>query len=367
MSDEAFQPDWFSKPGDTLLTLMERYELTSEDLAKKLGCAEVVVRGLLSGTVKIDSDLATGLSKHVGGTPKFWQLRDAQYRTSLDRAASLVPSKAGDDWIKAFPSADMAKQGWIKKTRARQELLTAYLAYFSVHNPAEWEKRYANSVKATAFRTSSAFSSKVGALSAWLRQGEIVAAQQHCASWNPQQLTKRYGELRVLTKAKNPSYFLPRLRRICAEAGIAFVVVRTPSGCVVSGATRFISPTKAMMIVSFRFLSDDHFWFTFFHEMGHLVLHSDNLTFVDGEDTDQTEMEKEANQFAERALIPDDRRDELMDLVPGKDNIIRFAYSVGVSPGIVVGQLQYRGAIRQNQMNFLKRRFSWDQISAALS
>ena len=92
------------------------------------------------------------------------------------------------------------------------------------------------------------------------------------------------------------------------------------------------------------------------------------LTFIDGiegEEGVSDEMEKQANEFSERVLIPENRRDELMDLRPGRDSIIRFAYSVGVSPGIVVGQMQHHKIINRNQMNFLKRRFRWEQVEAA--
>jgi Zn-dependent peptidase ImmA (M78 family) len=143
--------------------------------------------------------------------------------------------------------------------------------------------------------------------------------------------------------------------------------VRAPSGCTASGATQFISPHKAMVILSFRYLSDDHFWFTFFHEIAHLLLHSSELTFIDGEEELLNKMEKEANEFSERVLIPVNRRDELMDLNPRRENIIRFAYSVGVSPGIVVGQLQPHHIIKPSQMNYLKRRFKWDEIESAIS
>jgi Zn-dependent peptidase ImmA (M78 family) len=142
--------------------------------------------------------------------------------------------------------------------------------------------------------------------------------------------------------------------------------VRTPVGCAASGATRFVSSNKAMVILSFRYLSDDHFWFTFFHEIGHLLLHKANLTFIDGEESLSNKMEKEANDFSERALIPESRRDELMDLKAARESIIRFAYSVGVSAGIVVGQLQHHKIIGPNQMNFLKRRFNRQQIEAAV-
>ena len=367
MVDAAFQPDWFSKPGDTLLTLMEQRELTSEDLAHKLGCSSAVVRGLLSGTVAVDSGLAAALSKHVGGTPKFWEARQARYQRALSRVAGAVSSEVGGDWIKRFPHADLANKGWVKRTRDRDELLKAYLAYFGVNNPNEWERRYASFLKLTAFRKSPTFQSKVGPLSAWLRQGEIEAAQVQCANWNPKELRRQVLNLRVLCKAKNPAYFLPRIREICAKVGVAVVFVRAPVGCAASGATRFLSPDKAMVILSFRYLSDDHFWFTLFHEIAHLLLHNENLIFIDGEERVSNKMEKEANEFAEEALIPSSKRDSLLELAPRRDSIIRFAYSVGVSAGIVVGQLQHHGVIRANQMNYLKRRFDWEQIESALA
>ncbi len=119
------------------------------------------------------------------------------------------------------------------------------------------------------------------------------------------------------------------------------------------------------MILSFRYLSDDHFWFTFFHELGHLLLHSKKLTFVDGEAGITDEAEQEANTFSAEVLVPSCRRDEMMDLPPRRDAIIRFAYSVGVAPGIIVGQMQHHQILTRNRMNFLKRRFDWDQISEA--
>jgi HTH-type transcriptional regulator/antitoxin HigA len=332
-------------------------------LGPKVGTA--VVRGLLSGTVAIDAKLAMALSNHVGGTPKFWHARQLKYESALSRAAEAVSTNAAVDWIKRFPRGEMAKNGWIKQTRTRIELVKAYLAYFGVNDPAEWENRYADFLNLTAFRTTPTFKSRAGPLSAWLRQGEIAAAQLQCAPWNPKALRNTLPEIRVLTKAKNPAYFLSRVRQICAELGIAVVFVRAPSGCAASGATRFVSRRKAMIILSFRYLSDDHFWFTFFHEIGHLLLRKEDLTFIDGEELIASKMERQANAFSERVLIPQERREELMDLEPRRENIIRFAYSVGVSAGIIVGQLQHHKVIGRNQMNFLKRRFNWQQIEEA--
>ncbi|WP_050627364.1 ImmA/IrrE family metallo-endopeptidase [Bradyrhizobium viridifuturi] len=366
MPEASFQPDWFSKPGDTLLSLMEERALTSETLAKLLGCDTATIHGLLSGSVAVDEHLATGLSRYVGATPSFWRARQVKYFEALSRAANAIPRERGSDWIKLFPHRDMAQYGWVGRHTKQDELIRAYLAYFGVSTPQEWSDRYEQSMKETAFRTSPSFTSKVGAISAWLRRGEIEAAAISCASWQPDLLRKLLPEIRILTKAKSPDYFLPRVRKMCADAGVAVVFVRAPAGCRASGATRFISRNKAMVVLSFRYLSDDHFWFTFFHELGHLLLHKSSMTFVDGEPGISGELEAEANAFAADVLIPPSRRDELTDLSAKSERIIRYAYSIGVSAGIVVGQMQHRNLLSPKKMNYLKRRFKWDEIGAAL-
>lgn len=367
MPQLSFQPDWFSKPGDTLLTLMEQRELTSESLARKIGCERSVVEGLVSGAVAVDDNLASCLSKFVGGSPAFWRTRQAKYLEALSRAANAVPREKASEWIKLFPHRDIASYGWVDRNVKRDELIREYLAYFGVSTPDEWKDKYELSLHETAFRASPTFTSKVGAISAWLRRGEIEASAISCAAWQPGLLRKSLDEIRVLTKAKSLAYVLPRVRKLCAETGVAIVFVRAPSGCRASGATRFISRNKAMIILSFRHLSDDHFWFTFFHEIGHLLLHTSSRTFVDGEPGISGELEAEANSFAADVLVPPSRRDELMDLPARKERIIRYAYSIGVSAGIVVGQMQHHRIIGQKQMNFLKRRFDWEEIGRALA
>jgi hypothetical protein len=80
-----------------------------------------------------------------------------------------------------------------------------------------------------------------------------------------------------------------------------------------------------------------------------------------------TEKEKEANAFSETVLVPPERHEELASLRPRAREVMRFAVSIGVSPGIVVGQMQHRRMIGPQQLNFLKRRYGWDEIQAAVA
>jgi Zn-dependent peptidase ImmA (M78 family)/plasmid maintenance system antidote protein VapI len=366
MADAAFQPDWFSKPGDTLCALMVRRKLSPATLAERMGRDVALVHGLLAGAVDIDTRIAVLLANSIGGSPSFWKTRQTQFDKSLDRAARALPADRVRSWLRTLPLKEMAKAGWIAASQEPGDDVKSSLSYFDVTDPDEWRERYAAFENVFSFRSSPSFESKVGALSAWLRQGEIHAAVIPCAAWDADLFRARLVDVRVLTKAKSPAYFIPKLRAICAEAGVAVVFVRVPSGCRASGATRFLADAKAMIILSFRYMSDDHFWFTFFHEAGHLLLHSNKSTFVDGESADQTDKELEANTFSASVLIPRSRQDALMDLRPRSLDVIRFALSIGVSPGIVVGQMQHLGVISLRQLNRLKRRYTWEQILCAV-
>jgi HTH-type transcriptional regulator / antitoxin HigA len=367
MADAKFQPNWFSKPGDTLSALMNRRELSPTTLAQRMGHDAALVRGLLAGAVAIDDKIAVLLSRSVGGSPAFWIARQAQFDQNLDRTARAVPADEVRSWLRLLPIKEMVEAGWIAASPEPDAVAKSSLSYFDVIDPDEWRQRYTAFENVFSFKTSPSFESKLGALSAWLRQGEIQAAAIPCTTWDADRFRAGLSNIRVLTKAKDPAYFVPRLRTMCAELGVAVVFVRSPSGCRASGATRFLSSERAMLILSFRHLSDDHFWFTFFHEAGHLLLHGEESTFVDGEVADQTEKELEANAFSAGVLVPIEKVGELMNLRPRSQDVIRFAVSIGVSPGIIVGQLQHFGVIGPSQLNRLKRRYDWEQIARAVT
>ena len=127
-----------------------------------------------------------------------------------------------------------------------------------------------------------------------------------------------------------------------------------------SGATLFLSDKRALLLLSFRYLSDDQFWFTFFHEAAHLILHSKESIFLEGATTMATKEEVEASDFAAKVLVPPEFDSAMMALPAHAIPVMRFAKKLGVSPGIVVGQLQHRRRLRREQLNNLKRRFSWE-------
>jgi len=317
------------------------------------------VQGLLRGDTIITDDLAARLAKHLGSSPAFWKKREKRYREDLARLRQEASVPSSLSWLDELPLKDMTRWGWTEGISDPGASAAACLQFFGVPSVKSWREAYHDVLHVNAFRTSPTFKSHPGAVAAWLRQGEILASQIKCNPWNPDQFGRELAAIRPLTRVSNPAVFLPELEQRCAACGVAFVVLRAPAKCRASGATRFLCPTRPMLLLSFRYLSDDQFWFTFFHECGHLLLHGDTDIFLEGEGRITSEQEKEANRFAADTLIPPALQDEMMCLPPRARSILRFAIKAGVSRGIVVGQLQHRKRLRPNQLTKLKRFYQW--------
>jgi plasmid maintenance system antidote protein VapI/Zn-dependent peptidase ImmA (M78 family) len=351
-----FRPDWASAPGDTIADIIDEQGLSVDEFATRIGQTLESTNDLLQGRATITIRTARQLEKVLGASVEFWIARDFQYREDMARIHAT-----DEVWLSELPIGDMIRFGWLQPPPRPSEEVEACLRFFGVPSVAAWRQSYASLDGLVAFRTSPAFDSREGAVAAWIRKGEIECGNTECAPWNAARFRDSLQDIRRLTLEKDPSRFLPTLRQICAASGIATVVVRAPNGCRASGATRFVSRDKALLLLSFRYLSDDQFWFSFFHEAGHLLLHGHDRLFLEGLDTQSTAQEVEANEFAERVLVPVELKDALLRLPADTRAIARFAKRIGLSPGVVVGQLQHHGRVPRNHFNGLKRRFQWGE------
>ena len=367
-SDHGFSPNWVSAPGDTIADILKERDLSVAEFCEQVGYSPNDTVDVLEGRAAISIELAERLEEVLGASAAFWMRRDFDYREDATRI-----SRGDRAWLEELPLTDMIKFGWLQPLRPEYES-AACLRFFDVPSVDAWRRKYARVLEMTALSTSETFDSTPGSVVAWLRQGELEAGDAAGTAWDPARLEHSLPEIRTLTRVSSPTRFLPPLRRICAESGVSLVVAPAPRGCRASGAARLSEPGRALIQLSFRYRTDDHFWFTFFHEVGHLLLHAGGKATVagahhpgwilDGEGGlgADAEVESEANRFAEEVLTPSALKDELLSMRCTSDQVIRFGRSVGISAGIVVGQLQYFGRLRHNQLNRLKRRFSWEEV-----
>ena len=364
-TSERFQPDWTSAPGDTIVDILREREISNESFASSMGLSMEETNDLLQGRSTVTINVARRLTGVLGSSVEFWMSRDYQYRQDSRR---LQEDEGG--WLRKLPLGDMIKFGWLSPPPLPSEELAACLRFFGVSSVFEWREKYSGLQETAAFRSSPSFDSREESDAAWLRQGEIEAERIECRPWHSERFQESLIQLRSLTRQKDPNRFVPALQGACSENGVAVVIVRSPSGCRASGATRFVTNEKAILQLSFRYLTDDHFWFTFFHEAGHLILHGQRRFFtaaleghrpwiLEGADVPTTEEEQEANHFAATTLIPREFQQELLVVTPNRREVVRFAHRVGVSPGVIVGQMQHHGRSGYDQLNSLKRRFAW--------
>ena len=360
MKDQLiFQPNWISRPGTTIVRLSRKKELTNTALAKCLNITNDVLAEIISGQKKICPQLASRLAMALGGTKEFWLARESQYRnTIVSRELDLV-EKWGREWLKSLPVKDMQRFGWIIQKTSNSEQVRECLRYFDVSKIEIWQRTYASVMENAAFRKSPKFTSNIGSVSAWFRRAELETESIICSPWNPQLLRGYLPRIRTMTWKKNPKVFIPKLKEICSKCGIAFALVPLPKGCTASGATWFDKHSRAILVLSARYRSDDHLWFTFFHEVAHLLLHKLAGPIIEESDINPVELEEEANSFASEVLIPHEFREEFLTLKASSKEVFEFSKKVGIAPGIVVGQLQFFGRIRRNELNHLKRRFVW--------
>lgn len=353
-NDQTFKPDWASPPGDTITDILRERKLSIAKFARDMQCSIADAHDLLRGHATITISVARNLARSLGSSVEFWMSRDFQYREDIARVRSLEK-----DWLGSLPLSDMTRFGWIKPASGMAEEIKRCLDFFAVPSISAWHQTYSSINEMAAFKTSASFESHPAAVAAWLRQGEVESNAIRCRPWSSSGFAESLPKIRGLTRVKDPGRFVRGLRDICASNGVAVVVLRAPRGCRASGATRFLSKDKALLLLSFRYLSDDQFWFTFFHEAGHLLLHGEQV-FIEGMGAAKTPKEKEADAFAQKTLVPTEFESELLALPVDSKAVIKFAKRLGISPGVIVGQLQHHGRLKHNYLNGLKRRFKWN-------
>lgn len=361
INNSMFQPTWVSPPGETIIDILSDREISPESLARNIGYDINGINSLLNGSHEISDLLAHQLADAIGPDADFWITREKQYREDVSRIYRCT-SKEEDSWLADLPIKSMQAFGWISNSESKSKKVLDCLDYFGIPDISAWKDFSAEFVKEARFRTSQTFDQEVGATAAWVRFGETKASKISCKPWNKNQLLEKLKEIKELTKTPKPELFIPELQTILNSCGIVLVISRTPDGCPTSGMAKFVSESKALIMLSFRYLSDDHFWFSLFHEIGHLVLHGRKSTFVEGEGFECTKEEREANEFAALTLIPAIFRKNMRLHAENYKSILKLAKSIGIAPGIVVGQMQHEGILKQGHMNKLKIRYTWPSI-----
>ncbi|WP_084518143.1 ImmA/IrrE family metallo-endopeptidase [Microtetraspora niveoalba] len=346
-------PDYAVPPGETIREYLDELGMTQRELATRLGLSAKHVNRLIQGLVPLSHEIAQRLELVTGMPAKLWNRLEADYQSAQQRLRMEQELLDAVSWLDEMPVRELVKRGiFPEEPKDKISRVQQLLAFFGVAHLTTWRDLYERPV--AAFRQTKSFEASPGAVAAWLRLGELAARDVECKPFDNQGLRHALPRLRQLT-SQPPDLIAPIMRDICAQYGVAVVFVREITGARASGATRWISSDKAMLLLSLRYKTDDHLWFTFFHEIAHILLHGKSDTWIEDSIPRDDPKEAEANQFSSDLLIPRKHLTKLRAL-KSLNSVRVFARDIGVSPGIVVGRLQYDGIWPARQGNGLKRK-----------
>ncbi len=323
-----------------------------------MGRPTKTINEIANGKAAITPETAIQLELTLGISAAFWNNLEASYRAHLARERADQELATHASWAASFPIKDLVKHNLIEPAETKASKVAAVLRYFQVSTPDTWEENWTAS--ATAYRQSPAFASSPFASAAWLRWGELVAANIETAPFDAARFREVLVEIRAMGRRDFP-LIRQRVQDLCASAGVALVITPELSGTHLSGAARWLTPDKAVIQISLRHKTDDQFWFSFFHEAGH-ILDRKKADHLDGDPPgphdDADEAEQEADRFARDTLIPPDAYREFVAAADlSRDAIRAFAKQQNIAAGVVVGRLQHDHHLDPSELRSLKKPF----------
>ena len=335
-------------PGATIKEQLVDRGMSQKEFAARMDMTEKHISRLINGEVQLTPEVAIRLEVVLGVPARFWNNLEAIYREKLIRVEAENSMDEDEKIVKEFPYNEMAQYGWVPKTINSKEKVVNLRSYFGVVNLSLLEN---NQITRIACRRLEVTEKSDVALLAWAQEARIKARETETDPINIKGLLKIIPEIRNMT-VQNPKVFCSRLKKMLADCGIALVFLPHLKGSFLQGAS-FIDGNKIVVGMTARRKDADIFWFSLFHELAHIVLghigKNDGLDKMDEDDADE---------WARDLLIPKNEFKEFK--FEGNfttEGIVKFAQTIGIAPGIVVGRLQNEGYLKHNMKNDLKEQY----------
>ncbi len=346
-------------PGYYIADIIEDMEISQAEFATRMGTTAKTLSQLINGRANISNDLAKKLSVMLGTSVEVWlnlqntydqKLIEIQLAKDFDAQAALAREIDYKYFVNVIglsatrsineKVANLCK--FFKVADLRIMLQPDFLVNFRTSGTCNREKNIINS-------------------RAWIQTAINISKNIETKPYDAEKLKIHLPELRGMT-IKKPEEFLPRMREIFAECGVAFVLLPHLKNSGVNGAVKWVTEDRVVLAMNNRGLDADKFWFSLFHEIKHVLQQKIKTVFISSTAEEMIDinnnLEMEADKFATNYLIPSA---EYKRLAPSRyisdDEIVEFARSIGVHPGIVAGRLQHEGIIARNRCSKLKEKY----------
>lgn len=344
MATNQFTPTVVFHPAETLREKLAEIGMSIKEFALRTGKPEKTIIAVLNEESSLTPEMAV-LFENVTQIPaSFWINKQARYNEYMARIKQEETLISSHEWAKQFPYAEMAKNNWVPPTRKPEEKTHHLLSFFGVASAAAWENLYMQSELKVAAYTSLKHTHEAHSVSAWLRQGELQAKKTETPPFDSKLLKENIPAMRKLM-VEQPQDFFTQLRKLCFDAGVILLFTPKLPKVPLSGSTRWINDTPLIQLTA-RYGQNDRFWFTFFHELGHIILHGKKYISLENIDftAADAQKEQEAHDFAVKQTFSKEQEEKLIkehpDSISPKD-IVCYAKEFNTHPAIIIGRLQF--------------------------
>jgi HTH-type transcriptional regulator/antitoxin HigA len=345
----ALENSDFRTPGQLLAALLEERGWSQRTLAIVLGMDETAVSRIIADNRPIDAKLAVILedvfeepAERFLGLQKTFDLAQARIVARPDPGRATRAQLFGK-----LPIAEMAKRGWINvpDIRVVKNVETELMRFFDVNRLKDIEI-----LPHAAKKTVVSFDPTPPQL-AWLYRVKKIASEMLVTAYSPQAVISALGKLRLLTSSPEEVRKVPR---ILAECGIRYALVETLSLAKIDGVCFWLDDRSPVIGMTLRHDRIDNYWFVLRHELEHVLQsHGRTVAMLDAELEGEragtgpsvSEEERVANEAAAEFCVPKKMMDAFIARKApffSEKDLIGFARTIKVHPGLVAGQLQHR-------------------------
>ena len=329
-------------PGAVLRRVLEQRHITQSELALRTGLSTKTVNQIMLGTAALTPDTALRLERTLAVPSGFWNRLEAGYRDREARERSAKDFEQHLLWFGHFPKQELERRGAVTPGADELHQVEELLGFFGVADPDAYRRVWDTHV-AAGFRRAKHLDIDEHATALWLRLAERQTQQLDLATYDAASFAALLPQLRPLTRQSDALAAFRQVTERCAAVGVAVVFVPEVAGTRVCGVARWMSSAQPLLALSGRYGKADSFWFTFFHEAGHVLLHPKRETCLtlEGQRDDGDGLEEDADRFAARTLIGVAGLRALRSGMTFAE-IKKLAAEFEVGPGIVAGQLCHR-------------------------
>ena len=331
-------------PGKLLLSEIEKRGMKQKELAIRTGTSDKHISTVINGTNSISPSFARKLDIALGDESGTWSRRQAEYdeyEAEIEEKNNISEEevcvfKGMKEVVEHFLHLNIMHNhcGDIEKILQLRKVLC-------VNNLTFIPKITYNAAYRAQVRTSTNIDPYV--LFAWQRMCEIQTENAVIdAKFDSKKVIKSIPKIKeqMFESDSKPDRMIESLKSIFSKCGVAFEVVKHFRGAPVQGFIKKTDDGRVILCLTIRGKKADKFWFSLFHEIGHLLSGDFASRFVDF-DKVKADMEERADSFACDTLIDPTRYKKFIE--SGKYRTLKyinsFADSIGVPNWVVIGRL----------------------------